>query len=84
MFLNHFALTAHPFAKKPPIEWLLRDERTEQAWTQSFWPSARWIIRLTTNGHNLGQCSPILICIQNLLRRQITQLKRKIRHPHHT
>ena len=31
MFLNHFALTTHPFAEKPPIEWLLRDERIDQA-----------------------------------------------------
>jgi len=31
MFLNHFDLTAHPFAEKPPIDWLLRDERTDQA-----------------------------------------------------
>jgi len=31
MFLNHFALTTHPFAEKPPIEWLLRDEHIDQA-----------------------------------------------------
>jgi len=31
MFLNHFDLNSHPFAEKPPIQWLLRDEHTDQA-----------------------------------------------------
>jgi len=31
MFLNHFSLSAHPFAENPPITWLLHDPRVEQA-----------------------------------------------------
>lgn len=31
MFLNHFKMNAHPFAEKPPLEWLLTDTRFEQA-----------------------------------------------------
>ena len=31
MFLNHFSLSAHPFAENPPITWLLHDPRIEQA-----------------------------------------------------
>jgi general secretion pathway protein A len=31
MFLSHFGLNAHPFTENPPIEWILRDPRIEQA-----------------------------------------------------
>ena len=31
MFIEHFQMTAHPFSENPPDEWLLIDERFEQA-----------------------------------------------------
>jgi len=31
MFLNHFEMTMHPFAEKPPVEWLLQDSRFQEA-----------------------------------------------------
>jgi len=31
MFLNHFNMTGHPFTENPPIEWILNDERFDQA-----------------------------------------------------
>jgi general secretion pathway protein A len=31
MFLNHFSLGAHPFSENPPIQWLLRDPRIDEA-----------------------------------------------------
>ena len=31
MFLNHFQMTQHPFAEKPPVEWLLQDDRFQEA-----------------------------------------------------
>jgi len=31
MFLEHFSLNAHPFTEKPPIEWIMRDPRMDQA-----------------------------------------------------
>jgi len=31
MFLNHFQMTMHPFAEKPPVEWLLQDSRFQEA-----------------------------------------------------
>lgn len=31
MFLNHFSLNDHPFSENPPIQWLLRDPRMDQA-----------------------------------------------------
>ena len=30
MFLTHFNMTQNPFAERPPIDWLLKDERTAQ------------------------------------------------------
>lgn len=31
MFLKHFQMTQHPFAEKPPVEWLLQDDRFQEA-----------------------------------------------------
>ncbi len=31
MFLNHYNMTAHPFCEKPPIDWILNDDRFDQA-----------------------------------------------------
>lgn len=31
MFLNHFTLSAHPFTENPPLKWILRDPRIEEA-----------------------------------------------------
>lgn len=31
MFLNHFQMTRHPFAEKPPADWILQDSRFQEA-----------------------------------------------------
>ena len=31
MFLNHFSLNDHPFIEHPPIKWIMRDPRIDQA-----------------------------------------------------
>ena len=31
MFLNHFNLLHHPFAEKPPADWILCDSRFQEA-----------------------------------------------------
>ncbi len=66
MFLNHFALTAHPFAEKPPIDWLLRDERTEQALARLKFFEQQGAIALIIGQTGLGKSSLLRLFIQEL------------------
>jgi len=66
MFLNHFALTAHPFAEKPPIEWLLRDERTEQALARLKFFEQQGAIALIIGQTGLGKSSLLRLFIHQL------------------
>jgi general secretion pathway protein A len=73
MFLNHFGLNAHPFAEKPPIEWLLRDEHTEQALARLKFFEQQGAIALIIGQTGLGKSS--------LLRLFIHQLPQNRYHP---
>jgi general secretion pathway protein A len=73
MFLNHFALTTHPFAEKPPIEWLLCDERIEQALARLKFFQQQGDIALIIGQTGLGKSS--------LLRLFIHQLPQNRYHP---
>ena len=73
MFLNHFALTAHPFAEKPPIQWLLRDESIDQALARLKFFEQQGTIALITGQTGLGKSS--------LLRLFIDQLPQNRYHP---
>ncbi len=66
MFLNHFALTAHPFAEKPPIEWLLRDERIEQAQARLEFFVQQGAIALIVGQTGLGKSSLLRLFIHEL------------------
>jgi len=66
MFLNHFALTAHPFAEKPPIEWLLRDERIEQALARLKFFEQQGAIALIIGQTGLGKSSLLRLFIHEL------------------
>ncbi len=66
MFLNHFDLTAHPFAEKPPIEWLLRDERTEQALARLKFFEQQGAIALIIGQTGLGKSSLLRLFIHEL------------------
>ena len=66
MFLNHFALTAHPFAEKPPIEWLLRDERIDQALARLKFFEQQGAIALIIGQTGLGKSSLLRLFIHEL------------------
>ena len=66
MFLNHFALTAHPFAEKPPIDWLLRDERTEQALARLKFFEQQGAIALIIGQTGLGKSSLLRLFIHEM------------------
>jgi general secretion pathway protein A len=73
MFLDHFELTDHPFAEKPPIDWLLRDERTQQALARLKFFEQQGAIALIIGQTGLGKSS--------LLRLFIDQLPHNRYHP---
>jgi len=66
MFLNHFALTDHPFAEKPPIQWLLRDERIDQALARLKFFEQQGAIALITGQTGLGKSSLLRLFIHQL------------------
>ena len=74
MFLNHFDLTAHPFAEKPPIEWLLRDERIEQALARLKFFEQQGAIALIIGQTGLGKSSLLRLFIHELPPNRYTPL----------
>jgi len=66
MFLNHFALTVHPFAEKPPIDWLLRDERIDQALARLKFFEQQGAIALIIGQTGLGKSSLLRLFIHEL------------------
>lgn len=66
MFLNHFALKAHPFTEKPPIHWLLRDECTEQALARLKFFEQQGAIALIIGQTGLGKSSLLRLFIHEL------------------
>jgi general secretion pathway protein A len=66
MFLNHFALNAHPFTEKPPLAWLLRDEHTEQALARLKFFEQQGAMALIIGQTGLGKSSLIRLFIHDL------------------
>lgn len=73
MFLNHFAMAAHPFSEKPPIEWLMCDVRVEQALARLKFFEQQGSIALIIGQTGLGKSS--------LLRLFVHQLPQNRYHP---
>ena len=66
MFLTHFALSAHPFAEKPPIEWLQRDPRIEQALARLKFFEQQGALALILGQTGLGKSSRLRLFIHEL------------------
>jgi general secretion pathway protein A len=66
MFLNHFGLNAHPFTEKPPIEWLLRDEHTDQALARLKFFEQQGAMALIIGQTGLGKSSLLRLFIHDL------------------
>lgn len=66
MFLNHFALKAHPFAEKPPIQWLQRDPRVDQALARLKFFEQQGAIALILGQTGLGKSSLLRLFIHQL------------------
>jgi general secretion pathway protein A len=66
MFLNHFDLNSHPFAEKPPIGWLLRDEHTDQALARLKFFEEQGAIAVIIGQTGLGKSSLLRLFIHEL------------------
>jgi len=66
MFLNHFDLNSHPFTEKPPIQWLLRDEHTDQALARLKFFEQQGSIALVIGQTGLGKSSLLRLFIHDL------------------
>jgi general secretion pathway protein A len=66
MFLHQFSLTAHPFAEKPPIQWLQRDPRVEQALARLKFFEQQGEIALILGQTGMGKSSLLKLFIHEL------------------
>jgi general secretion pathway protein A len=66
MFLTHFALNAHPFTEKPPIAWLQRDPRIEQALARLKFFEQQGAVALILGHSGLGKSSLLRLFIHEL------------------
>jgi general secretion pathway protein A len=73
MFLNHFSFAAHPFAEKPPIQWIQKDPRIEQAMARLKFFEHQGAMALILGHTGVGKSS--------LLRLFIDQLPQNRYHP---
>jgi len=66
MFLNHFKMTAHPFQERPPIEWVLGDQRFAQALARLQYFSGQGTLALVTGQTGVGKSTLPRLFIQSL------------------
>lgn len=66
MFLQHFSLSAHPFAEKPPVQWLQRDPRVEQALARLKFFEQQGTIALILGQTGVGKSSLLRLFIHEL------------------
>jgi general secretion pathway protein A len=66
MFLDHFSLNAHPFSENPPIPWLLRDPRMEQALARLKFFEQQGTLALILGQTGIGKSSLLRVFIHEL------------------
>ena len=66
MFLNHFSLNNHPFTENPPIQWLLRDPRIDQALAGLHFFEQQSTIGLILGQTGIGKSSLLRLFIHEL------------------
>lgn len=66
MFLDSFDLTTHPFTERPPVEWLLRDPRIDQAMARLKFFRQQGVIALITGQTGIGKSTLLKLFIHEL------------------
>ncbi len=70
MFLNHFSMTGHPFAEKPPTDWLLTDDRFNQALARLQFFQQQGNLALIIGQTGIGKSSLIRLFTQTIPQNQ--------------
>jgi general secretion pathway protein A len=66
MFLTHFNMTQNPFAERPPIEWLLKDERIAQGLARLDYLAQQGLVALILGQTGVGKSSLLRLFIHAL------------------
>lgn len=66
MFLTHFNMTQNPFAERPPIEWLLKDERTAQGLARLEYFAQEGLVALLLGQTGVGKSSLLRLFMNTL------------------
>lgn len=72
MFLTHFNMSAHPFAENPPIDWLLTDNRFEQALARMKFFLEQGRLALITGQTGIGKSSLLRLVRQAMPQNRYT------------
>jgi general secretion pathway protein A len=66
MFFDHFQFTAHPFAENPPVEWILRDPRMNEALARLRFFQEQGSMALIIGATGVGKSSLLRLFIHEL------------------
>jgi type II secretory pathway predicted ATPase ExeA len=66
MFLNHFKMNDHPFQERPPVEWILKDNRISQSLARLDYFSQQGTLALVIGQTGVGKSTLLRLFIQNL------------------
>jgi len=74
MFLKHFSLNDHPFIENPPVDWLLRDPRIQEAMARLSFFLQQADIALIIGQTGVGKSSLIKILLNEIPQNQFHPL----------
>jgi general secretion pathway protein A len=74
MFYNHFNMKGHPFRENPPIEWLLHDQRIEEAGARMKFFQEQGSVALITGQTGIGKSTLLRLFIHDLQPNRYTYL----------
>ncbi len=74
MFLSHFKMTAHPFQERPPVEWVLNDNRISESLARLDYFAQQGTLALVIGQTGVGKSTLLRLFIQNLSRNRYRPL----------
>lgn len=66
MFLNHFKMNDHPFQERPPVEWILNDNRICESLARLDYFAQQGTLALLIGQTGVGKSTLLRLFIQNL------------------
>lgn len=66
MFLNHFKMNGHPFQERPPVQWVLNDNRISQSLARLDYFARQGTLALLIGQTGVGKSTLLRLFMQNL------------------